>query len=180
MPATTRRLQNSTGGIIGALSHTSGVLLEDADALAEETFLRVARTKAKGEGRFDPSECSFKTWLYRIARNRAIDHWRRQQRDIRVAEGAGEGEEQGQSPVEQVPSADPTPEELLVAQTFSEPVHACLAGRTLLPREVLLLTDVEGFGLSEIAVMLEVPGYPLKAGHQMPLWFQASRVVTLR
>lgn len=133
------------------------LLVEDADDLAAETFLRTARTKAPREGRFDPSKCSFKTWLYSIARNRARDHWRRQQREIRVAEGAEEGSEQSNATVEQVPSADPTPEELLAARTFSEPVHGCLAGLSLLHREVLLLADVEDFELSEIASMLGIP-----------------------
>jgi len=132
------------------------LLLEDPDDLAEELFLRVARTKTKG-GRFDPSKGPFKPWLYKIAWHVAIDHVRKQQREVQIAQGAGEGEEQSPSIVEQVPSADPTPEELLVAQTFSEPVHACLAGLALIHREVLLLVDVEGFELPEIATMLEIP-----------------------
>jgi RNA polymerase sigma-70 factor (ECF subfamily) len=130
------------------------LLLEDADDLAEEVFLRVARTKTKWS-RFDPSKGSFETWLYTIARHVAIDHLRKQQREVQIAQGAGE--EQSQSPIEQVPSAAPTPEELLVAQTFSEPVHACLAGLALLHREVLLLADLEDFNLAEIVAILEIP-----------------------
>jgi RNA polymerase sigma-70 factor (ECF subfamily) len=47
-----------------------------ADDLVQETFLRVLRHAGRFEAR-----SSFSTWLYRIARNVCLDHWKRSERD---------------------------------------------------------------------------------------------------
>src|SRR5919107_5592828 len=44
-----------------------------AEALVQDAFMRVWRAA----GSFDPCRASFTTWLYRIARNRAVDLDRR-------------------------------------------------------------------------------------------------------
>lgn len=51
------------------------------DDLAQETFLRVLRHRATYRG-----DARFTTWLYRIARNVALEQIARQTRDRRIAE----------------------------------------------------------------------------------------------
>ena len=43
-----------------------------AEDLADETFFELMSGKSRYKGR-----CSFKTWLYKIGRNNAVDHLRR-------------------------------------------------------------------------------------------------------
>jgi hypothetical protein len=47
---------------------------EDAEDLAEETFLRLVRTKTTGQARFNRTSSSFRTWLYTVARHLLQDH----------------------------------------------------------------------------------------------------------
>ena len=63
-----------------------------ADDVASETWIDVAR----GLGRFSGGEAAFRTWLFTIARRRAVDHLRRQGRrresavaDEQLADRAG-------------------------------------------------------------------------------------------
>jgi RNA polymerase sigma-70 factor, ECF subfamily len=50
-----------------------GVKKEEAEDLVQEVFIRVLKTKCSFKG-----ESSERTWLYTIAKNIAIDHFRRQ------------------------------------------------------------------------------------------------------
>ncbi len=46
---------------------------QDSEDLASEVFLKVVRNIC----RFDAQKASFSTWIFTIARNTLIDHWRR-------------------------------------------------------------------------------------------------------
>ncbi|MFT8322271.1 MAG: sigma-70 family RNA polymerase sigma factor [Bacillus sp. (in: firmicutes)] len=50
-----------------------GVNQEQAEDLAQEVFMRVLKTKSNFKG-----NSSEKTWLYKIAKNIAVDHFRKQ------------------------------------------------------------------------------------------------------
>jgi RNA polymerase sigma-70 factor (ECF subfamily) len=135
-----------------AFLRRQGVSREDAEDLAEETFLRVIRTKGTGRGRFDRSRSSFRTWLFIIARNALWDHWRRQ-----GIQPHFETEREGEAPpVEEVPSDESGPAEALEDEAFSELVHDCLGELPAGHREVLLLS-IRGFKLREIAQILQIP-----------------------
>jgi RNA polymerase sigma-70 factor (ECF subfamily) len=60
----------------GLLRYLRGLVGEDAEDLASETWLQIARDirAFRGEG------AGFRGWAVTIARNRALDHLRRQQR----------------------------------------------------------------------------------------------------
>jgi RNA polymerase sigma-70 factor (ECF subfamily) len=125
---------------------------EDGDDLAEETFLRVVRTKETKQARFDRASSSFMTWLFIIARNLLRDHWRRQGTQPPL-----EAEAPGQKPLaEQAASDEPEPAGALEDEEFSELVKECLACLTPVHRGALLL-DVQGFTLGETAQVLGVP-----------------------
>ena len=68
----------------GGLVYAAGVrYLGDrtlAEDLVQDVFFSVWRNAAS----FDPSKAGFSTWIYRIARNRAIDLARRRQRRVRI------------------------------------------------------------------------------------------------
>jgi RNA polymerase sigma factor (sigma-70 family) len=126
---------------------------EDAEDLAQFTFLRVVRTKPTGRGRYDPSRgASFRTWLFVIARREVVNAIRSQpQLPGREAE---EGE--GGPMIDQTPAPTPSADEILAAQEISEPVQSCLNALQLNAQDVLFL-HLAGFNLSEIAQILGVP-----------------------
>ncbi len=54
--------------------HTANSGPRDAEDLVQDVFVRVIKSART----YDPHKASFRTWLFRIARNRCIDHARRQ------------------------------------------------------------------------------------------------------
>lgn len=111
-----------------------------AEELVQDAFTNVWRRA----GTFDPERASFATWLYRIARNRAVDLVRkRRARPISV----------GEDPLEIVADGSGEPE----ASVDSWDVVRALS---LIPnehREVLTLAYFEGLTQREIAQQTGVP-----------------------
>jgi RNA polymerase sigma-70 factor (ECF subfamily) len=114
-------------------------LLRDADVAldcAQDTFLRAYENLRKGR----PVNSA---WLYTVARNRAMDEFRRNRRIHPDAET-----------LEQIPVHEPTERRLSV--------ESVLAQMSALDREVLYLFDVAGFKTDEIGAMLGVRGTAIR------------------
>jgi RNA polymerase sigma-70 factor (ECF subfamily) len=123
-----------------------------AEDLVQETLMRVARTKMPGRARFDRSRGTFRGWLYQSATNVLRTRWRDQGRT--PDEGAGEGPP---GTLEQLPAPDVGPPEWPEQQEeFSEAVQECLDSLSAARRQVLLL-DLRGLSLQEIADALGIP-----------------------
>src|SRR5438105_2709287 len=68
----------------------------DAEDLAQETLLRLARTKRTGGGRFDRARgTAFAAWLFRIAHNVLQTFWRDQGGEVETVEVAAQTVDQG-------------------------------------------------------------------------------------
>lgn len=117
----------------------------DAEDVVQDAFVSAWRSLSSFEG------TSFKAWLFRIARNRAIDVIRAQRR-------------RGELPLD--PPEDPDEPgwaepaaggpELSDLAAGTEAVAAVQAALVLVPveqRDALLLRDVEGFSYEEIAAI---------------------------
>lgn len=114
-------------------------LVRDPDVAmdcAQDTFLRAYENLRRGR----PVNAS---WLYTVARNRAMDEFRRRRRT------KPESEE-----IEQIPVHEPTEHVVAIQSVLSE----------LSPqdREVLYLFDVAGFKTDEIGAMLGVRGSAIR------------------
>ena len=110
--------------------------VHDAEALAEDTFVRLAVKKPR-----DRQSAGFKTWLYTIGRNVAIDHLRRQKRTRTV-------------PLEEVPEQASDRDALERSYIREERrilVHRAMAKLKPDFRQVLWLVYFEGFSLREAA-----------------------------
>jgi len=106
-----------------------------AEELLQETFLRVYLNR----DRYRPV-AAFRTWLYTIARNLALDRLRRQ----------GHPEAEPES-AEAIPDPDPGPLRRLEARETLARLDAALAQLTPRQREVLLLARYAGLSHAEIA-----------------------------
>ncbi|MCI0371196.1 MAG: sigma-70 family RNA polymerase sigma factor [candidate division NC10 bacterium] len=119
-----------------------------AEDLLQETFLRVFRQRASYEPR-----APLRTWLYAIARNLALDQFRRRRSHRESASPLGEETQVGRDP-ERLP--DPAPDALGVL-TGREAATALRAALLDLPEEdraVILLSRLEGLRYREIAEIL--------------------------
>lgn len=117
---------------------------EFVDELFQDIWLKVINARSHYQ-----VQASFRTWLYRIARNHIIDHYRRQ--TLRPADNhpemlnsiSGAGSNQ--------------PENLLEAGDLHECLMLAIAQLPVDQKEAFLLKEEAGLGIEEIANTTGVP-----------------------
>ena len=119
---------------------------EEARDLAQEVFVRIY-TKLGSL----PDDGIFLPWLLRLTRNICIDHLRR--RKVRPVPAARRVEEPGPDPVD----PGPTPEQAWVAGDRRRLVHRALQRLSDVNREIIMLKEIQGLKLEEIAALLDLP-----------------------
>lgn len=106
----------------------------------QETFLTLFRKANQYRG-----GASVGTWLYRIAINNCYDLLRKERR----------------RPTERIPDyldpADPRSEDAFGSVELSGPIRSALAGLSPDFRAVVVLSDIEGHSLPEVADSLDLP-----------------------
>ncbi len=113
----------------------------DAEDVLQEVFVQVW----KDAHRFDPERASLKTWLFTIARSRALDRWRsRRTMELRTASGPAASEPAS--------SEDPG-----TASLMRQWVAGALAKLSANERTVLTLAYFDGYTQEEIAAKLNEP-----------------------
>lgn len=118
---------------------------DDARDLSQEIFVRLYSKS----GRF-PDADRFIPWMIRTARNVSIDHLRRRK---------------ARPPLHDIPAdqardlaaSSPSPEEAASSEAERSLVHRALRRLSALNREIVLLREIQGLRLEEIARILEVP-----------------------
>ena len=137
-----------------------------AEDLCQETFLKAVRASADWAPR-----ARFQTWLYAIARNRAIDEARRQafRRAERLEDAAGAA-----------PSADdPPPDRAAEGALLRPKLEAALAALPEEQREVFLLREYAGLRFPEIAQVTGVPENTVKSRMRYALEALRARLSAL-
>ncbi len=121
--------------------------VDEAEDLTQEVFLRVYQ----GLDRYRSSAGAFNTWLMTVARNHAIDHYRRRCEERQRRDDSAEGE------MELLPSDDEGP---VMALERKQRVELVRRGLRALPtdlREPIVLCDLQGLAYEEAAKLLEIP-----------------------
>ena len=118
---------------------------EDARDAAQEVFVRVYRhlDLCQGPDMFLP-------WLIRMTRNACIDHLRRKKSRPLFSH----------TPIDEMPglpSPGPSPEDHWTHDSRMRLIHQALCRLTALNREVIILREMHGLALEEIASLLRVP-----------------------
>lgn len=111
-------------------------------AAAEELFQEVWMKVIDARSRYEP-QARFSTWLYTIAHNRMIDHWRR-----RGLETVPLDEDEASEPAA---SASTQPERRAESRESGERLLAALAALPVLQREAFVLHEESGLSVPEIA-----------------------------
>jgi RNA polymerase sigma-70 factor (ECF subfamily) len=124
---------------------------DDALDLTQEIFLKAY----EGLGRFREGS-SFYTWLYRIAVNACIDFNRRRRRSVEPRSLSDDLlAEIEYEPVDDRPASDP--EKVLANKELRAQLHAAIHSLPEPFRLTILLRDIEGLSLNEIARILNCP-----------------------
>ena len=140
-------------GDIHALLYRLTEDAEEARDLTQETFLQAFRSIAHFRGDSD-----LRTWLYRIAINKARNRrrwWWRRRRDVTVSLDAGDA---NATPLgARLPDTNGRdPEQLTLARERERALTVALRALTRSYREVVILRDVEGLSYEEVATALEI------------------------
>jgi RNA polymerase sigma factor (sigma-70 family) len=118
---------------------------EAADELAQDVWMRVINARTGYDVR-----ARFTTWLYAIAHNRLMDHFRASGRDAaRFAASAGDGD--ADDPFEDQPHPGPRPEQLLERREAAGRILAALGDLPEPQREAFVLQQEGGLSVEEIA-----------------------------
>ena len=115
----------------------------DAEDVVQDAFLSAWRSIASFSGP------SFRAWIFRIGRNRAIDiiRARRRRGEVRMEPDVDEGTTDWAEPVD----GGPDLLTLAAGREAAAAVERALAGVPPEQRDALLLRDVQGFSYEEIA-----------------------------
>lgn len=120
--------------------------VDEAEDLTQEVFIKIYQNL----DRFQPTDASFPTWLTAVARNQAIDHYRRRRQErLRQAEDVEH--------LDLLPGADEGPQRSIERRERIELVRSGI--RSLPPdlREPVVLCDLQGLAYEEIAALLAIP-----------------------
>jgi RNA polymerase sigma-70 factor (ECF subfamily) len=118
---------------------------DEARDLAQDIFVKLYRRLETFHGHE-----TFLPWLLRLARNASIDHLRRRKArpprsDIRVEEGPP------------IPDPGPGPHDSWAAHHSKRLVWAAMEKLSQPNREMIVLKEIQGLNLQEIATLLEIP-----------------------
>lgn len=113
-----------------------------ADELFQDVWMRVVKARAGYE-----ATARFSTWLFRIAHNRLMDHYRSRSREVLLRY-----EDPEDDPLEDLPaSALDEPPSMLARKELADALLRAMAALPEPQREAFLLTEEGGMSLEEVA-----------------------------
>jgi RNA polymerase sigma-70 factor (ECF subfamily) len=127
---------------------------EEALDVSQEVFLSVFRKLHRFRG-----EASLKTWIYRIAINRAANRcrwWSRLRRHGTVSLDAHLSQDDCRTLLESLESGERTPEEALQMREARQEMERVLLCLPVQQRIAVIMRDVEGLSYEEIAESLSL------------------------
>ncbi len=129
----------------------------DADDITQEAFIKMWR----GIKKYQPGR-NFKTWLFSIAHNAAIDFWRKK-KDLVFSEFETD---EGKNPlIENMADPAPLPDELIVAVQRESYLDGILNQLPPVQREVLFLHYKSQLTFEEISQVLGRPINTVRSRH---------------
>jgi RNA polymerase sigma-70 factor, ECF subfamily len=127
---------------------------EEALDVSQEVFFAVYRKLSRFRG-----ESSLKTWIYRIAVNRASNRcrwWNRLRRRGTVSLDEHLGGDDNRTFSESLESAGSTPEQALLLREKRHEIECSLRRLPVQQRVAIIMRDVEGLSYEEISELLQV------------------------
>jgi RNA polymerase sigma-70 factor (ECF subfamily) len=142
---------------------------QDAEDVAQEVFVKVWRHLK----RFDQNK-SFKTWIFAIAKNTAIDFLKKKKT---ISFSEFENEEGKNTLTETLADPTPLPQELLERAGAAQMLSSAIDKLSLKYRMVLFLRYNDHFNFREIAESFGEPLNTVKSRHRRAL-IQLKKLLT--
>ena len=127
-------------------------------ALAEELFQEIWMNLIGARSRYRV-EAKFTTWLYTLAHNRVVDHYRRNRNLAAVTLDGGDEDDPPEVPA----SGTAQPERIVEARQQAARLLALIEGLPLAQREAFLLHEEGGLSVDEIASVIGVDREAIKS-----------------
>ncbi len=125
---------------------------QDAEEIVQDTFVRAYRKLGQFESR-----ANFKTWLYRIAVNCALDRMRKRRTEDEHRElTSAVPEDAEHNEWENRPHKGPAPDRLMLSVELKERIERALATLSAAERAAFVMRHWEGCGIDEIGRALQV------------------------
>jgi len=124
---------------------------EEARDVAQEVFVRIYERLEAFHG-----DQAFLPWVLRLSRNICIDTLRRQKARPRATEADVD-------PTAQLASPARTPEEASAARSARDLLYRAMDRMSDADREILMLKEIQGLKVEEIALLLKVPTGTVKS-----------------
>jgi len=140
---------------------------EDARDLAQEIFVRLYEARAQwltGD--------EFLPWLFRVARNRSVDFLRR--RKVRTPPATVD-----EAAIAELADPAPSAEARALDSDRRGLLHAALRGLSAINREIVVLRDVHGLSIQQVASILGIPLGTVKSRASRARVELAERVLAL-
>ncbi|MBE6682309.1 MAG: sigma-70 family RNA polymerase sigma factor [Ruminococcaceae bacterium] len=128
---------------------------DDTSDVSQETFLKVYKSLSSFKG-----DSEFSTWLYRIAKNTALDFVRRRKQNTLSIDSSGEEGEGFELPDNNINSS---PEKKALENERKEKLYQALAALSDEHREIIILRDLNGYSYEDIADKLEIESGTVKS-----------------
>jgi len=139
-------------GIFNFISHFIGESGNQAEELLQDVFLKVV----KASKRYEPS-AKFTTWLYQIARNGCIDHFRKMKHRKTTSLAQPIDSEEEMVLESTIAGTDPSPEKAARISEVSLVLKEAIATLPEDQREVFLMREDLNLSFAEISELIECP-----------------------
>ncbi len=140
---------------------------EESNDISQEVFVKVWKNLKK----FDQKQ-NFKTWIFSIARNTTIDHFRKKKSisfgDMEIGEGT--------SFEDSLTDTEPLPDAIFEKKELGVFLENALQTLSLEERTIILLHDKEDFTFEEIAKTLGKPMNTVKSQYRRAILSFRSKI----
>lgn len=131
----------------------------DAEDLVQDLLIKLYPRKDELE-----KVTQLRPWLVRVLYRMFVDNERKQKRSpLRLVKKNHDADADSGDPVDQIAGAEADPEQYTRARNLSEHIERALNQLGKNHRAIITLHDIEGYALTELETLLEVPVGTLKS-----------------
>ncbi len=139
-------------GIFNFICHFIGESANHAEELLQDVFLKVVKSRK----RYEPS-AKFTTWLYQIARNGCIDHFRKMKHRKLTSLSQPIDDDEDMSVETTIPHSSPSPEKNAHMGELAGVLKKAIDSLPDEQREIFLMREDLNLSFAEIAETLKCP-----------------------